>query len=103
MELKELAQKGTELLEEAVLGVFLDTYSSRFGIGAAEISKRAEIYRDSKPLERMNDAITWGILSKLYGEGRIVKLAQENGKGGFKLSDEELASLTGDYGADTDW
>jgi len=84
------------LLCEAVLATIFQAYQEsqkttppkKFaGIGAAEIGKRAGIYR-KKGKANMNDAVVHGILNKLY-DGKKVKRAKK-GLGSWTLTKAEL-------------
>ena len=77
---KQHARIGEFHLEEAVLDVLLDARHEGSCIGAAEISKRAGIYRDRGTMNTMNDAIVTGLLVKLHEQGRVQKCAQNPGQ-----------------------
>ena len=86
---KKYARLGVFYLEEAVLDALLETKDEC--IGAAEISKRAGVYRPTHDKATFNESITNGILSKLENEGRIEKCLQPNNRGGWKITDKELS------------
>lgn len=90
---KQLSRLGEFHLEEAVLDVLLDTAYEEECIGAAEISRRAGIFREGdggNPIASMNDAIVTGLLIKLYRAGKVEQCEQEGGRGGWKLTDAEF-------------
>jgi hypothetical protein len=58
-------------------------------MGASDISQRAGIYREAGVVH-MNDAIVTGLLNKLYKAKRVEKCNQDNGRGGWKLTDAEF-------------
>lgn len=90
---KQLARLGEFHLEEAVLDVLLDARHEDECIGAAEISKRAGIFREGgggDPIASMNDAIATGLLIKLYRAGKVEQCEQEGGRGGWRLTDAEF-------------
>ena len=69
-------------------------------VGAAEISRRAGIYRQGgMGMSDMNDAIVHGILSKLYQEKKVERCKQPNDKGGWYLTDAEFQSRHDNVGA----
>ena len=94
---KQLARMGTFHLEEAVLDVLLEAKHEGECIGAAEISRRAGIFRlPETPLPgkgRFNDAIVTGLLTKMLDEGRAQKCPQRAGgrEDGWELTEKEFA------------
>ncbi len=82
-------------LHEAVLDILFEHYPERCGLGAADISKRAGIYREPGVVH-INDAIVTGCLSELHEQGKVVQKAQKNGRGGWRLSEKEYARRKGD-------
>ena len=88
---QELARAGISLLETAVLDVLWEAHHRGECIGAAEIGRSADIYGE-KGLGIINDAITWGILSKLVQEGRATRCQLTPRTKGFRLSGRELES-----------
>ena len=97
---KQHARMGEFHIEEAVLDVLLEGKYEGECYGAAEISKRAGVFRDggSKAIDgvkSMNDAIVTGILIKLNLQQRVQRCAQrvtDKGKeiGGWELTDSEF-------------
>ena len=81
---------GEFYLEEAILDVLLEAKYETDCVGPAEISKRAGIFRDRGKEDIMNDAICTGILVKLCDARKVERCAQENNKGGWKLTNEEF-------------
>ena len=92
------ARIGQRYLEEAVLDVLLEAW--REGdecIGAAEISRRAGIYRERGVVDIMNDAITTGLLVKLHSENRVERCTQSHAnRGGWQLIYNEFISRRDD-------
>ena len=88
---KQLSRMGSFYLQEAVLDVLYEHYNEGYGVGAADISRRAGIYRDRGPDDKMNDAIVIGILNSLQDEGRVERTsAQEHRQaGGYRLTEAE--------------
>jgi hypothetical protein len=92
---KQLARLGEFHLEEAVMDVLLEARHENECIGAAEISQRAGIFRQPDTKEdggvaSGNDWIVGGLLIKLRKAGKVERCEQSNGKGGWKLTDEEF-------------
>ncbi len=88
---KQHARMGQFYLEEAVLDVLLEAKHEGDCIGAADISRRAGIFRDRGDVNIINDAITTGVLIKLHAEGRVQRCTQPNSRGGWDLTDHEFA------------
>ena len=90
--IQQLASQGESLLCEAVLRVLFQEREKAAppegfaGIGAAEIGELTGIYRDRGKLDRMNDAIVTGLLTKLHEEGKV----ELGGRGKWKLTEEGL-------------
>ena len=83
---REHALAGMKHLEKAVLGVLREEANQNGEcIGAAEISKRAGIYRDRGTENIINDAISTGLLVKLASEGQVKRCTQRNNQGGWEL------------------
>lgn len=93
---KQTARMGEFHLEESVLDVLLEAYHEGECLGPSAISKRAGIYRKSAKgdgvtaVKNMNDTIVMGLLNKLYELGKVRRCDQDNGKGGWMLTDEEF-------------
>ena len=83
------ARIGMFHLEEAVLDVLSDARSGEPCLGPAEISRRARIFRKSQFDDRMHDAITAGILNKLFDDDRVRRCTQESGRQGWMITDRE--------------
>ena len=88
---KQFARMGEFHLEEAVLDVLLEAKHQGDCLGAAEISKRAGIYRERGSEDIMNDAIVTGLLAKLADSNRVQRCTQSNDRGGWELTDREFA------------
>ena len=86
------ARIGQRYLEEAVLDVLFEaSLEGEDCIGAAEISRRAGIFRDRGVVDIMNDAITTGLLVKLHSENRVERCTQSHAnRGGWELTDNEF-------------
>lgn len=81
---KQFARIGECHLEKAVLDVLLEAkYKEELGLGPANISRRAGVYRGRTS---MRDAITAGILFKLEEKGKVERLR----RGVWRLSDKEF-------------
>lgn len=87
---KQFARLGEFHLEEAILDVLLEARHEEQCIGAAEISKRAGIFRDRGVENIINDAIATGLLVKLRDANKVQRCKQPNAKGGWELTDEEF-------------
>lgn len=85
---RQMARIGEFYLAEAVLDVLCVAYPEGYGLGAADIGRRASIYRDQGIIQ-MNDAIVSGLLNLLHEQGKVQQAQQHNGRGGWKLTDEE--------------
>lgn len=91
--IKDKANQGQHLLEEAILEVLLEARKNRDGlVKAIDIARRADIYR-KKFTPSMGNAITSGILAKLSEEGRIEQLRR---RGPWKLTEEEFFRMSAD-------
>ena len=94
---KQLSRMGQFYLEEAVLDVLLEAKHEGECIGAAEISRKAGIYRERGVIDAMNDAIVTGLLVKLHSENRVEQCIQSRAnRGGWQLTDNEFASRRDD-------
>ena len=89
---KQHARMGMFHLEESVLDVLLEAKHEAECLGAAEISKRAGIFRDRGTENIMNDAIATGLLVKLASEGRVERCKQENDRDGWELTRSEFTA-----------
>lgn len=89
--IKDKANQGQHLLEEAVLEVLLEARKNGDGlIKAIDIARRADIYR-KKLTPSMGNAITSGILAKLSEAGRIEQCTDG---GSWKLTEDEFAKMS---------
>ena len=86
---KQFGRLGTFYLQESVLDVLAEHYNEGYGIGPSEISRRAGIYRERGPDDKMNDAIVTGILNTLQEQNKVERTPQENQRGGWRLTSEE--------------
>ena len=93
---KQHARMGMFHLEEAVLDVLLEAKHEDECLGAAEISKRAGIFRERGTENIMNDAIATGLLVKLASERRVARCKQENDRGGWELTNTEFTARRDD-------
>jgi hypothetical protein len=91
---KQLARLGEFHLEEAVLDVLLEAAHEDECLGAAEISKRAGIFREGGGgggnVAAMNDAIVTGLMIKLFNANKVERCEQRPNVGGWKLTDAEF-------------
>lgn len=89
---KQHARMGMFHLEEAILDILLEAKHEGECIGAAEIGRKAGIYREAGTAQ-MNDAITTGVLNKLADENRVSRCQQTHypSRGGWELTDHEFA------------
>lgn len=87
---KQMARLGEFHLEEAILDVLLEARHESECIGAAELSRRAGIFREAGKFVNMNDAIVHGLINKLSIAGRVERCTQSNKLGGWRLSDKEF-------------
>ena len=84
-------------LQTAVLDVLLT--ARRTGgtcLGPAAIGGLTGIYQDSGPRVNMNDAIVHGVLNRLHWQGRVERCTQTNGRGGWRITDDEFARCQDD-------
>ena len=88
---RDKAAEGTSLLEEAVLEVLYEAGKEGFGLGAAEISQRTQIYRERGVQNMLNDAIVTGLLNSLHDQGRVERHRQRSNRGGWRLTAGERA------------
>jgi len=105
---KQFARLGEFHLEEAVLDVLLEAKHNNQCLGAAEVSKRAGIFR--KPGEGIrgapgafNDAIVTGVLIKLIRANKVERcdINLGSGKGdGWTLSEDEFNTRRDDVDLD---
>lgn len=86
---RQLSRMGTFYLQEAVLDILFVHFRKPHGLGPAEISKRADIYRERGVTNTLNDAIVWGLLNTLHEQGKVQRVKQVGGKGGWKLTPAE--------------
>ncbi len=85
---KQLSRIGEFHLQEAVLDVLCNAHPEGYGVGAADIGRRAGIYRDPGVMN-MNDAIVHGLLNQLHEQGKVERAPQQGGRGGWRLTDKE--------------
>ena len=87
---RQMSRMGTFYLQEAVLDILYEHYVEGYGLGPAEISRRAGIYRERGVADVLNDAIVWGLLNSLHEEGKVERIEQETGRGGWRLTEREF-------------
>jgi len=94
---KQSARLGEFHLEEAILDVLLEEARQEQSqrLGAAEISKRAGIFRErgdsTKGEPGMNDAVATGMLIKLLKQDKVKHFPQGDiDGGGWKLTEKEF-------------
>ena len=99
--------RGTAHLRIAVLEVLYAAKKNGDCIGAAEISRRAGIFREPGYAQKQgNDSIVWGVLNSLVKDNLLDKCRQANGRMGWQLTaaafqqrDREVAAVP-DWGGD---
>ena len=96
---KQMARMGEFYLQEAIMDVLLEASYEDACIGAAEISRRAGVFRERGKEDIMNDAIATGILVKLLDEKKVQRCKQDNGRGGWELTDDEFQRRRDDVGS----
>lgn len=87
---KQMARLGEFHLEEAILDVLLEARYEEQCLGAAEIGKRAGIFREPGRQVNMNDAIVTGLVNKLSIAEKVERCKQANERGGWQLTDAEF-------------
>ena len=75
-------------MQEAILAVLFKAYPEGYGLGPAEISRKAGIYREVGAAQ-MNSAIATGFLNQLHEQSKVERIAQKNGRGGWRLTVKE--------------
>ena len=89
-DLMRRGRDGVYNLQEVVLDVLYEHYEEGFGIGAADLSRHAGIYRDRGPSNILNDAIVHGLLASLQEQRKVERAQQERGRGGWRLTPAEF-------------
>lgn len=85
---RQLSRLGEFHLQEAILDVLCDAHPEGHGTGAAEIGRRASIYRGPAGMN-MNDAIVTGFLYQLRDMGKVEQADQQNNRSGWRLTEQE--------------
>ena len=85
---KQLSRIGEFHLQEAVLDVLCNAHPEGYRVGAADIGRRAGIYRDPGVMN-MNDAIVHGLLNQLHEQGKVERAPQQSRRGGWRLTGKE--------------
>jgi len=84
---KRHGHRGIAHLRVAVLEVLYHAHIAEECLGAAEISRRSGIFRESGiAVKAGNDWIVGGVLSSLAKDNLITKCTQPNRRGGWKLT-----------------
>ena len=96
---KQLARIGEFYLQEAILDVLCNAHPEGFGLGPAEIGRRAGVYREAGVIH-MNDAIVAGFLNQLHEQKRVEQARQQNGLRGWRLTDREYDRCRDDIDLD---
>lgn len=85
---KQLSRIGEFHLQEAILDVLCNAYTDEHGIGAAEIGRKAGVYRETSAVG-LNDAMVHGLLNQLHEQGKVEQAPQKNTRGGWRLTARE--------------
>lgn len=73
-------------------------------IGAAELGRRAGIFREpGYATKQGNDHIVWGILNSLVKDGFVTKCTQKNGRPGWELTDDAFVARDKEVSEIPDW
>ena len=86
---RQLSRMGMFYLQEAVLDILCEHYLEGYGLGPADISRRAGIYRERGIADVLNDAIVWGLLNSLHEQNKVERFEQSGGRGGWRLTEAE--------------
>ena len=111
MSVHNLAQRyshrGVALLRVAVLEVLYEAKKGGECLGAAEISRRAGIFREAGYAQAAgNDSIVWGVLSSLVKDSMLDKCSQASGSDkldGWELTDTTFRQRDQQVSAQPDW
>jgi len=96
--------RGVAHLRVAVLEVLYHARKSRECIGAAEIGRRAGIFREPGYAQAQgNDSIVWGVLNSLVKDNLLDKCQQKNGKAGWQLTDSAFSQRDQEVKAVPNW
>ena len=89
---KRHGHRGVAHLRVAVLEVLYAAKKANECLGAAEISRRAGIFREpGYATKQGNDQIVWGVLNSLVKDGLLTKCQQINQRAGWELTDAAFA------------
>lgn len=76
------------------MDVLLEAAHEEECLGAAEISRRAGIFREGGGgggnVAAMNDAIVTGLMIKLFNANKVERCEQAPNRGGWKLTEAEF-------------
>lgn len=104
---KRHGRKGVAHLRVAVLEVLYNAKKNGECLGAAEIGRRADIFREpGYATKQGNDHIVWGILNSLVKDNLLEKCVQKNDRPGWELTEtafrqrDEKVSAVPDWGGD---
>lgn len=101
---KRHGHRGVAHLRVAVMEVLYSAKKSEECIGAAEIGRRAGIFREpGYATKQGNDHIVWGILNSLVKDGFITKCRQKNKQWGWELTDGTFAKRDQEVSEIPDW
>lgn len=83
-----IGARGVALLRIAVMRVLCDAAEKGECLGAAEIARRANIFREAKWARKSgNDDIVWGVLGSLAKTGHVSRCTKVDGRNGWTVSD----------------
>lgn len=101
---KRHGHRGVAHLRVAVLEVLYAAKKQGECIGAAEIGKRAGIFRESGyAMKSGNDNIVWGVLNSLVKDRLLDKCMQPNGRPGWELTDRAFEQRDAEVSDVPDW
>lgn len=104
---KRHGRRGVAHLRVAVMEVLYRAKKNSECLGAAEIGRRADIFREpGYATKQGNDHIVWGILNSLVKDGLITKCEQRSGSGrkdGWELTDAEFQRRDQEVSEVPDW
>ena len=101
---KRHGYRGVAHLRVAVLEVLYAAYRNDECIGAAEISRRAGIFREpGHAIKGGNDNIVWGTLNSLAKDKFLEKCEQKNKQSGWKLARKTFEKRNAKVSISPDW
>ena len=101
---KRHGRRGVAHLRVAVLEVLYAAAKAGECIGAAEIGRRADIFKEPGFAVRQgNDYIVTGVLNSLVKDRLLDKCRQPNGRGGWKLTKSAFEQRDAEVSEVPDW